>query len=204
MPSSWPCARATSFSVKYYAPADAPPITGIGVLDAVTEGGSTRFMGHIAVACDLGQGGQRRLVGFENHSGRTHLGPGADPLGQVIAGSGNNGEDGTEGARYREVYATYLHGPVLPKNPWLTDHLISRALSHHYHDVGTPESLAPLEDQAEAEAHAAALRLACPPTGRWRAAMAARPRLWRAGSQYAQAADRAAGAYAKQADKGMV
>jgi len=157
---------------KYYAPVGAPPVTGIGVLDAVTEGGSTRFMGHIAVACDLGHGVQRQLVGFENHSGRTHLGPGTDPLGQVIAGSGNNGEDGTEGARYREVYATYLHGPVLPKNPWLTDHLISRALLHRYRDVGTPDSLAPLEDQAEAEAHAAALRLACPPTGRWRAAMA--------------------------------
>ena len=162
---------------QYYAPAAAPPVTGIGVLDAVTEGGSTRFMGHIAVACDLGQGGPRRLVGFENHSGRTHLGPGTDPLGQVIAGSGNNGADGTEGARYREVYATYLHGPVLPKNPWLTDHLISRALRHRYRDVGTLDSLALLEDQTEAEAHAAALRLACPPIGRWRAAaMAARPR----------------------------
>jgi CobQ-like glutamine amidotransferase family enzyme len=161
---------------KYYAPADAPPITGIGALDAVTEGGSTRFMGHVAVACDLDQCGQRRLVGFENHSGRTHLGPGTDPLGQVIAGSGNNGEDGTEGARYREVYATYLHGPVLPKNPWLTDHLISRALLYRYRDVGTLNYLAPLEDRTEAEAHAAALRLACPPTGRWRAAMAARTR----------------------------
>ena len=166
---------------QYYAPADAPPVTGIGVLDAVTDGGSTRFMGHIAVACDLGQGEQRRLVGFENHSGRTYLGPGTEPLGQVIAGSGNNGEDGTEGARYREVYATYLHGPVLPKNPWLTDHLISRALLHRYRDAGTLESLVPLEDQTEAEAHAAALRLACPPTGRWRAAIAARPRLRRAG-----------------------
>ena len=81
------------------------------------------------------------------------------------------------------MYATYLHGPVLPKNPWLTDHLISRALLHRYRDAGTPDSLAPLEDQTEAEAHAAALRLACPPTGRWRAAMAARPRLRRAGSQ---------------------
>ena len=120
-------------------------------------------MGHIAVACDLGQGGQHRLVGFENHSGRTYLGPGIDPLGRVIAGSGNNGEDGTEGARYREVYATYLHGPVLPKNPWLTDHLISMALLHRYRDAGTLDSLAPLEDQTEDEAHAAALRLACPP-----------------------------------------
>jgi CobB/CobQ-like glutamine amidotransferase domain len=73
-----------------------------------------------------------RLVGFENHSGRTYLGPGAAPLGRVTAGSGNNGEDGTEGARYREMHATYLHGPVLPKNPWLTDHLICRALRHRY------------------------------------------------------------------------
>ena len=97
----------------------------------------------------------------------------------MIAGSGNNGEDGTEGARYREVYATYLHGPALPKNPWLTDHLISRALLHHYRDVRTPDALALLEDKTEAEAHAAALRLARPPTGRWRAAMAARPRLRR-------------------------
>ena len=153
---------------KYYAPVGEPPITGIGVLDVVTEGGSTRFMSHIAVACDLGhQGGEHRLVGFENHSGRTYLGPGAEPLGQVLAGSGNNGEDGTEGARYREVYATYLHGPLLPKNPWLTDHLISRALQHHYRDAGTPDSLAPLRelqelrDETEAQAHAAALRLAC-------------------------------------------
>lgn len=176
---------------KYYAPASAPPITGIGVLDAVTEGGSTRFMSHIAVACDLGHGGPRRLVGFENHSGRTYLGPGAGPLGQVIAGSGNNGEDGTEGARYREVYATYLHGPVLPKNPWLTDHLISRALQHRYRDAGTLDSLASLEDQAEAEAHAAALRLACRPADRWRAAMAVPSRWRRAGSRRAGAADQA-------------
>jgi CobQ-like glutamine amidotransferase family enzyme len=158
---------------RHYAPAGGPPISGIGVLDAVTEGGSTRFMGHIAVACDMGQGGQRTLVGFENHSGRTYLGPGAAPLGRVIAGSGNNGQDGTEGARYREVYATYLHGPVLPKNPWLTDHLISAALAHRYGDTETPGPLASLEDQAEAEAHAAALRLACRPAGRWRAAVAA-------------------------------
>ena len=75
------------------------------------------------------------------------------------------------------MYATYLHGPVLPKNPWLTDHLISRALLHRYRDAGTLGALVPLEDQTEAEAHAAALRLACPPAGRWRAAIAARPRL---------------------------
>ena len=157
---------------KYYAPIGAPPIPGIGVLDAVTEGGSTRFMSHIAVACDFGQGGRQScMVGFENHSGRTYLGPGTRPLGRVITGAGNNGEDGTEGARYREVYATYLHGPVLPKNPWLTDHLISSALLHRYKDVGTLDSLAPLEDRAEAEAHAAALKLASRPAGRRRAGM---------------------------------
>lgn len=159
---------------KYYAPVGGTPITGIGVLDAVTEGGSTRFMSHIAVACDFNQSGQRSLVGFENHSGRTYLGPGTAPLGRVVAGSGNNGEDGTEGARYREVYATYLHGPVLPKNPWLTDHLISRALLHRCGD--TEPFLAPLEDRTEAAAHAAALRLARAPAGlarvpaqKWRA-----------------------------------
>jgi len=158
---------------RHYAPADGPPISGIGVLDAVTEGGSTRFMNHIAVACDMGHDGRRVLVGFENHSGRTYLGPGAAPLGRVIAGSGNNGEDGTEGARYRQVYATYLHGPVLPKNPWLTDHLISAALAHRDGGTRTPGSLASLEDRAEAEAHAATLRLARRPAGRWRAAVAA-------------------------------
>jgi CobQ-like glutamine amidotransferase family enzyme len=152
---------------RYYSPTDGPQISGLGVLDAVTEGGSTRFMGHIAVTCDTGGGAQRSLVGFENHSGRTYLGPGAAPLGRVIGGSGNNGEDGTEGARYREVYATYLHGPVLPKNPWLTDQLISRALLHRYGDIGTPGSLAALEDEAEDAAHAAALRLACKPARHW-------------------------------------
>jgi lipid II isoglutaminyl synthase (glutamine-hydrolysing) len=163
---------------KYYAPADGAPVTGIGVLDAVTEGGSTRFMRHVAVACDFDPSSQRSLVGFENHSGRTYLGPGTAPLGRVIAGSGNNGEDGTEGARYREVYATYLHGPVLPKNPWLTDHLISKALRHRYGDTGPLDSLVPLEDQAEADAHDATLRLARRQTG-WRsAAIAIRPGWW--------------------------
>jgi len=170
---------------QYYAPVDAAPIRGIGVLDAVTEGGSTRFMGHIAVSCDLGDGEPRQLVGFENHSGRTRLGPGAYPLGRVIAGSGNNGEDGMEGARYREVYATYLHGPVLPKNPWLTDHLISTAVLHRYRDPGMLASLTPLEDQTEAEAHNAAFRLACPPAGRWQSAMAARFRPRQAAAQRA-------------------
>ncbi len=185
---------------KYYAPPAGPPITGIGVLDVVTEGGSTRFMSHIAVACDVGDGGQRSLVGFENHSGRTYLGPGTDPLGLVIAGSGNNGEDGTEGARYGDVYATYLHGPVLPKNPWLTDHLISRALLHRYGDVGVLEALGPLDDQTEADAHAASLRLARQPAGVWRAVIGARAR--RRAPQRRAGADGQAADGAKSAPKG--
>jgi len=161
---------------KYYAPADGARIPGLQVLDAVTQAGPTRFIGHVAAECDLGSGRQHQLTGFENHSGRTYLGAGAKPLGRVVAGAGNNGEDATEGARYREVYATYLHGPVLPKNPWLADHLLSRALAHRYRDFG---SLAPLTDQAEARAHAAALRLARRPAGRWRAAAAAMSRIGR-------------------------
>jgi CobQ-like glutamine amidotransferase family enzyme len=161
---------------RYYAPAEGPRIQGIEVLDAVTEAGPTRFIGHVAVDCDFGDGSRGQLIGFENHSGRTRLGSGAEPLGRVLAGGGNNGEDGTEGARYREVYATYLHGPVLPKNPWLADHLISRALAHRYTDCGP---LAPLTDQAEAQAHAAALRLARRPARRWRAASVAASRRMR-------------------------
>jgi CobQ-like glutamine amidotransferase family enzyme len=156
---------------RYYAPPEGEPIPGLGVLDVATEGGPTRFIGHVAAACDLGSGQQHYLTGFENHSGRTYLGHGARPLGQVLAGAGNNGEDRTEGARYREVYATYLHGPVLPKNPWLADHLLSRALAHRYQDV---DPLAPLPDQAEARASAAAFRLArrtSGPAGGLRAAM---------------------------------
>jgi lipid II isoglutaminyl synthase (glutamine-hydrolysing) len=153
-----------------YAPADGPALTGLGVLDVVTQAGPARFIGHVAVECDLGSGQTGRLTGFENHSGRTYLGSGARPLGRVLAGGGNNGEDRTEGARYREVYATYLHGPVLPKNPWLADHLLARALAHRYPDFGP---LSPLTDQAEAQAHAAALRLARRPASRWRTATAA-------------------------------
>ncbi|MDR0344205.1 MAG: glutamine amidotransferase [Nocardiopsaceae bacterium] len=161
---------------RYYAPVDGPPIEGLGVLDAVAEGGRARFIGHALVECDPGPGGQRHLTGFENHSGRTYLGSGARPLGRMLAGAGNNGEDGTEGARYREVYATYLHGPLLPKNPWLTDHLLTRALAHRYQDFGP---LAPLADQAETQAHAASLRLARRPAGRWRVATAAVSRFGR-------------------------
>jgi len=168
-----------------YTPSAGPSIQGLGILDAVTEAGPVRFIGHLGIECsDFGPAssgssastGGRRLVGFENHSGRTFLGDGARPLGRVIAGAGNNGEDHTEGARYREVYATYMHGPVLPKNPWFADHLLSRALAHRYQDV---EPLAPLADQTEDQAQDAALRLAVRQAPTWRTAATAVSRIVR-------------------------
>ena len=96
------------------------------------------------------------LVGFENHGGRTYLDAGAKPLGRVKSGSGNNGKDGTEGAVVNNAYGTYLHGPLLPKNPSFADHLISLALDRRY--GATP--LAPLDDSAETIAHEYAIELA--------------------------------------------
>jgi CobQ-like glutamine amidotransferase family enzyme len=87
-----------------------------------------------------------KLVGFENHSGRTYLGPGARPLGRVLAGHGNNGEDGSEGAVYRNAFGCYMHGSLLPKNPFFADHLIGLALRRRY---GPGAELAPLDDRLE-------------------------------------------------------
>ena len=90
------------------------------------------------------------LAGFENHAGRTILDDGAEPLGRVVSGFGNDGESGYEGARYKRAYGTYLHGPLLPRNPWFADHLLSEALAH----AGGQTELAPLPDELEHEAQA--------------------------------------------------
>jgi lipid II isoglutaminyl synthase (glutamine-hydrolysing) len=140
----------------YYEPFQGPELKGVGLLDLYTEGGSTRFMTHMALECNFAQTGKRILVGYENHSGRTYLGSKAKPLGKVLAGWGNNGKDGGEGAIYKNVFGTYLHGPVLPKNPWFTDLLIQLALERRYGKV----ELAPLDNSTEEAAHAAALKLA--------------------------------------------
>jgi CobQ-like glutamine amidotransferase family enzyme len=100
--------------------------------------------------------GETTLAGFENHGGRTYLGKGAKPLAEVVAGYGNNGEDGTEGAFYRNVYGTYLHGSLLPKNPAFADFLIEKALRRQQKDL----RLAELDDRIETMAHAEAVRLA--------------------------------------------
>lgn len=130
-------------------------LPGISLFDAHTVAGSRRFIGDVIVESRVGVaagGAPRVLVGFENHSGLTYLGPGCQPLGKSIVGYGNNGEDRFEGAVYRNAIGCYLHGSLLPKNPWLTDHLIAAALSHR---AGSPVALEPLDDTLELRAHEA-------------------------------------------------
>ena len=127
------------------------PGLGLAELETVREPGP-RLIGNVAIEVDLGAG-PRVLAGFENHGGRTYLAPGAEPLGRVLKGHGNNGGDGYEGVRRDNLIGTYLHGPLLPKNAWLADHLIGLALERRY---GTRPELEPLEDAFEDAAHASA------------------------------------------------
>jgi lipid II isoglutaminyl synthase (glutamine-hydrolysing) len=131
------------------------PGLGIADLETVREPGP-RLIGNVAIEVDLGPG-PRLIAGFENHGGRTYLGDGAAPLGKVVAGHGNNDRDGFEGVRRDNVIGTYLHGPLLPKNAWLADHLIALALERRY---GTRPALEPLSDELEAAAHESARKAA--------------------------------------------
>ena len=167
---------------KHYVAASGEQLTGLGLFDVWTEHpgpSDDRLIGNVvAELADTGNlndpstsSGWRdtarhpepvewsrslTLVGFENHGGRTYLGPDAQPLAKVRSGFGNNGKDGTEGARYRNAFGTYLHGSLLPKNPAFADMLIALALGE--------TELAPLDDEIEEAAHQAALKL----TGRRR------------------------------------
>ncbi|MDR7418195.1 MAG: glutamine amidotransferase [Armatimonadota bacterium] len=136
----------------YYRPSDGADLEGLGLLDLVTVHpgpAARRLIGNIVIH-HAASG--RMIVGFENHGGRTRLGPNARPLGRVITGFGNNGEDRTEGAVWKAVYGTYLHGPLLPKNAWLADLLIETALRRRHGEVTLP----PLSDGEEERAAAAA------------------------------------------------
>ncbi len=117
---------------------------GTGLVDLETVAGPDRIIGNVLVDAEL-DGEVRRVVGFENHAGRTTLGPGVEPLGLVVAGGGNNGTDGLEGCRSGRVIGTYVHGPLLPKNPRIADLLLGWALERH----GRSAPLEPLDDGLE-------------------------------------------------------
>ena len=143
-----------------YTTASGQTLPGIGVFDANTLGGTRRLIGNITVQATLQRDGAAhaqpplRLVGFENHSGVTRLGPGTRPLGRVIRGAGNLGDGSVEGAVHRNAIGTYLHGPLLPKNPRLADHLIVCALAHRYGEI---QPLSSLDDVLEMDAHRVAV-----------------------------------------------
>jgi len=132
---------------RFYRDVAGQELPGIGLLPLHTVAGQRRMIGDVLLDC--GWSG-RTLAGFENHAGRTVLDEGAEPLGRVASGFGNDGESGFEGCRYKRAYGTYLHGPLLPRNPWFADHILGEALRH----AGGDPELAPLPDELEAAAHA--------------------------------------------------
>lgn len=150
---------------KYFKTIDGTEIPGIEVFDAHTIGGEKRLIGNVVVDIAEEQSGwpeknkepRSTLVGFENHSGQTHLGRNTKPLGYIKRGYGNLGDGGAEGAVYKNAYGTYLHGSLLPKNPHFADHLIRAALKKRY-NVDFP--LEPLNDELELLAHDRAIERA--------------------------------------------
>ena len=130
----------------YFQTAEGHKIDGINILDLYTVAGKNRLIGNVVIDTeDFGE-----IVGYENHSGLTHLGQNVKPLGTISKGYGNNGDDELEGARYHNCIGTYLHGPILPKNPRLADYLIAKALERQ---AGKPIKLEHLNDTAENRAH---------------------------------------------------
>jgi lipid II isoglutaminyl synthase (glutamine-hydrolysing) len=128
-------------------------IAGLGLADLETvRSDGPRLIGNVAIEVDLGAGPQV-LAGFENHGGRTYLDEEATPLGRVIKGHGNDGKSGFEGVRRDNLFGTYLHGPLLPKNAWLADRLIQLAIAR---SEGSEPELEPLDDTLEAAGHESA------------------------------------------------
>lgn len=139
---------------RYYLAGDGEMLPGLGIFDAYTEASNDRMIGNAVIETEL-LGTPHTLVGFENHSGKTHLGPSARSLGRVVKGFGNNGKDQKEGIVYRNAVGTYLHGSLLPKNPHLADWLLQRALDRRY---GGNVQLNRLDDEFEERAHAAVVK----------------------------------------------
>ncbi len=141
-----------------YRGRDEEWLEGAGLFPHETIAGETRMIGDVLLECELTPGVVQTVAGFENHAGRTLLDPGAEALGRVIAGFGNDGRSGFEGCRTGTAIGTYLHGPLLPRNPWLADWLLERALEH----AGAPDAtpLTPLPDELERSAHAVSVQRA--------------------------------------------
>jgi CobQ-like glutamine amidotransferase family enzyme len=137
---------------RFYRDRYGSELPGAGMFPLHTIAGDRRMIGDVLIECDLGSGSVKSVAGFENHAGRTILDDGATPLGRVIAGFGNDGRSGFEGCRVGRALGTYLHGPLLPRNPRLADWLIAQALGHR--TGGEPPELEPLDDSLEAQAHA--------------------------------------------------
>jgi lipid II isoglutaminyl synthase (glutamine-hydrolysing) len=142
---------------RSYRDLNGAVLPGIGLFPHETIAGTTRMIGDVLLECELEPGERRTLAGFENHAGRTLLDAGAEPLGRVIAGFGNDGESGREGCRVGRAVGTYLHGPLLPRNPWFADWLLAQALANR---LGEPPELDPLPDDLEAQAHTVSARRA--------------------------------------------
>ena len=121
-------------------------VRGLSLVDLYTDRGSSRLIGNVVVGSRIAP---QPIVGYENHGGRTHLGAGVEPLGRMLFGHGNDGESGQEGCLYRNVVGTYVHGPLLPKNPGVADWLLSRALERR----GDASELEPLDDTEELAAN---------------------------------------------------
>jgi len=132
----------------YYQPHNKERLNGISLMDAYTVAGNTRFIGNVTAQTDFLT--PQTLVGFENHSGLTYLQGDTKPLAHVTTGNGNNGQDKTEGGRYKNVFGTYLHGSFLPKNPHFADYMIELALEKRY---GEKIRLNPLDDTLEIQTH---------------------------------------------------
>jgi hypothetical protein len=138
---------------NYYKEADGTIIDGLGLFDihTINPGGNTRrLIGNIAFTSQVLPSKSPILIGFENHGGRTYLGEKCKQFGDILTGFGNNGEDKTEGAIYKNSFGTYCHGPILPKNPAFTDYLIQKALERKYKKI---IQLEPLDNTLEKLAH---------------------------------------------------
>jgi lipid II isoglutaminyl synthase (glutamine-hydrolysing) len=149
---------------RFYRDREGAELPGAGLLPLHTVAGDRRMIGDVLLECELELGEPRTLAGFENHAGRTYLDDGAEPLGRVIAGFGNDGESGFEGCRSGRVLGTYLHGPLLPRNPWLADWILAQAVAHR---AGEEPSLEPVSDELEREAHEVSARRARDRGGRF-------------------------------------